>query len=642
MLCTLMRRQLLHYRLRVLCHAFYFLLPCHAAEPHHCSALRPCLNNGTCELNTGVCACLIGYGGSLCDALLYPACRRELSSPFRVAPAMRCSHADVKHCQCYRECEARPLKADSHETVPCFEAAVNLSGFLVLDALNVTYWSHFNEPRTQMSREKAMGDFVEPEKCGGCNDGICARQLHDGSFSCRCYFGYVGKHCETVRPWACFNACSSHGVCIRGQCACDVGFFGIDCSIDLTRINMSNDTLHIRLDDPETNFSESGGQAQANATLNIVHFHPGTLRIYVYELPAWLNLEQVIDKGAGHYHMNWDIYNSDHIFLERLLHDWSVRTLDPADADLFYVPEFGYGLAGNGASPTQQVRRTFAFLRSHYPEHFVQYEGADHIVWALNDLGACPMPADLSHLLWIENFGLTHLNWDVAEKDDPEKCFNPLHGIVAPAFEGDTVKSHFDAYGVPYNQEADVPFPSAPRNVFFYFSGGYRFGDKRYSQGVRQQVYELFRNASGFVVMEHDSRGAQISMRNATFCLCPAGSGWSHRLTYAVVSGCIPVIIMDSVVQPGMDVLPYSDFTVQLTRKQVPHLESFLRGIPANQIASLQRNVAKYSSYFVWDVVNRTRFETDNVGGIHEKSAYGLILKSLYTKKALLHAVGGR
>jgi hypothetical protein len=263
-------------------------------------------------------------------------------------------------------------------------------------------------------------------------------------------------------------------------------------------------------------------------------------------------------------------------------------------------------------------------------------------VWALNDLGACPMPADLSHLLWIENFGLTHLNWDVAEKDDPEKCFNPLHGIVAPAFEGDTVKSHFDAYGVPYNQEADVPFPSAPRNVFFYFSGGYRFGDKRYSQGVRQQVYDLFRNASGFVVMEHDSRGAQISMRNATFCLCPAGSGWSHRLTYAMVSGCIPVIIMDSVVQPGMDVLPYSDFTVQLTRKQVPHLESLLRGIPASQIASLQRNVAKYSSYFVWDVVNRTRFEIDNVGGIHEKSAYGLILKSLYNKKAMLHAVGGR
>ena len=614
-----------------------------AEAQQQCSVLQPCSNNGTCELNTGVCSCLIGYGGPKCESLLYPACRRELSSSFHVAPAMRCAHADVKHCQCYRECEQRPLMSDFQGAVPCFETALNFSAFPA-DGSEVTYWSHFNEPRQQVSREVVLKQFVEPEKCGGCNDGMCVRQPHDGSFACQCYLGYVGKNCEHVRPWACFNACSRQGICIRGQCACDLGYFGIDCSINLKNFTRDNDELHARLDDPDTGFSGSGQLTTnvSNSSQFTTHVHPGELRIYVYELPAWLNLEQIIDRGAGHMHMHHDIYNSYFIFLERLLHDWTVRTLDPTDADLFYVPSFGYGMGGNGGTPAQQVRRTLAYLQAHYPEHFLQYEGADHVVWAVNDMGVCPMPADLSHLIWIENFGLTHLNWDIAEKDDPDKCFNTLHGIVAPAFEGDPAQFHTEAYGVPYNQVADVPFPTHERKVFFYFSGGYRFGDKKYSQGVRQQVYALFRNASGFVVMEHDSRGAQISMRDATFCLCPAGSGWSHRLTYAMVSGCIPVIVMDSVVQPGQDVLPYNEFSVQLTRKQVPLLEKTLRSFSRERIAALQRSVAKYSSYFVWEVEDRTRFETNNTGGIDEKSAYGLILKSLYNKKALLHAMGGR
>ena len=564
---------------------------------------------------------------------------------------MRCAHADVKHCQCYRECEQRPVLLDYRKSAPCFEAPSNLSIFPLIDVPEFSYWTSFKEPRQKISREQALREFVEPSKCGVCNDGMCVKQPHDGSFSCRCYLGYMGKNCEHVRPWACFNACSSHGSCVRGQCACNSGYFGIDCSINLMSMSSSgiendasNDELHVRLDDPDGNFSESKGPLQqAVQPLGEFHIHsPGELRIYVYELPAWLNLEQIIDKGAGHFHMNHDMYNSYHIFLERLLHDWTVRTLDPADADLFYVPAFGYGMGGNGGSPAHQVRRTLAYLREHYPEHFVLYDGADHIVWSVNDMGVCPMPSDLRQLLWIENFGLTHLNWDVGENDDPDKCFDPRHGVVAPVFEGDTAQLHLETYGVQYNQVADVPFPTSLRMSFFYFSGGYRFGDKKYSQGVRQQVYELFRNASGFVIMEHDYRGAAIAMRNTTFCLCPTGSGWSHRLTYAMVSGCIPVIVMDSVVQPGQEVLPYNDFTVQLARTQIPQLEKILRGIPAEQIASLQRNVAKYSSYFVWDVENRTRFETSNTGGVYEKSAYGLILYSLYLKKALLHAFGGR
>jgi hypothetical protein len=398
------------------------------------------------------------------------------------------------------------------------------------------------------------------------------------------------------------------------------------------------------LEDPNVSFMEDDAlNGNVSHVVNMsftTRPRMGGLKIYIYELPAWLNLQVILDMGAGHVHMNYDIYNTYHIFFERLLHDWSVRTLDASEADFFYVPTFGYGVGGNGGSPVVQTTRVLNYIRAHYPRHFLRANGSEHIFWAVNDGGMCPMPPELSHLLWVELWGLTHQDWDKAEKDDFVKCFNPLHGIVSAAFEGHVTKYHMDTYGRPYNQEADVPFPDASRDTFFYFSGGYRFGDAHYSQGVRQAVWELFHNTSGFVVMAQDSHGAENAMRKSVFCLAPAGSGWSHRLTYAMVSGCVPVIIMDSVVQPGQDVLPYSDFSVQLSRSQVPQLERILRDITPAELRSLQDNVAKYSSYFVWDL-NRTRFEQTNSGGIHEKSAYGLILKSLYQKKALLHALLG-
>jgi hypothetical protein len=638
-----------------------------------CSLTTPCANNATCDIHGGGCACLLGYGGPLCEALLYPACR-PFAAPgandtVAFPPPMRCAHVDVKHCQCYRECATHPVKQDWSGAAPCFESADGLSSFPAAadgngstNATTTTYWSDFRaDSRAAAARSDVVRAFVDPALCGGCNnEGLCverpARPAEPGSraeHACACYLGFRGAHCEHVRPWACFNACSGNGTCIRGQCACRPGFFGIDCSIDLRSVSRERWTA-VALDDPSTRYMEDEEEeaaAAANSSAARVgnlsfatRTRVGALKIYIYELPAWLNLEVILDMPAGHVHMNHDIYNGYHIFLERLLHDWSVRTLDAAEADFFYVPTFGYGVGGNGGSPAAQTTRVLNYIRARYPQHFLRAGGADHIFWAVNDFGLCPMPPELSHLLWVELWGLTHAEWDKAEQEDGVKCFNPARGIVAAAYEGHGTKYHGDTYGVPYNQAADVPFPrgaaAAPRDTFFYFSGSYSFGDLHYSQGVRQAVWHLFRNASGFVVMERDAHGAENAMRKSVFCLTPAGSGWGHRLTYAMLSGCVPVIIMDSVVQPGQDVLPYGDFSVQLSRSQVPQLARILRDITPPELRALQDGVARHSSYFVWDL-NRSRFEETNHGGIHEKSAYGLILKSLYHKKSMLHALLG-
>lgn len=45
------------------------------------------------------------------------------------------------------------------------------------------------------------------------------------------------------------------------------------------------------------------------------------------------------------------MYTADMQFENRLLRDWSVRTLDPFEANLFYIPAWNYGWTSNGGDP---------------------------------------------------------------------------------------------------------------------------------------------------------------------------------------------------------------------------------------------------------------------------------------------------
>lgn len=57
--------------------------------------------------------------------------------------------------------------------------------------------------------------------------------------------------------------------------------------------------------------------------------------IYVYDLNPALGLS---DERYFEVHGADAIYASEMAFFERLMGDWSVRTLDPTKASLFYVP----------------------------------------------------------------------------------------------------------------------------------------------------------------------------------------------------------------------------------------------------------------------------------------------------------------
>lgn len=84
------------------------------------------------------------------------------------------------------------------------------------------------------------------------------------------------------------------------------------------------------------------------------------------------------------------IYCAYTLFTERLLADPSVRTTDPYEANLFYVPTlpYGYTMTDTGQEGAQLALRALAVVRRQWP-FWDRFGGADHIFVSVQDLGEC-------------------------------------------------------------------------------------------------------------------------------------------------------------------------------------------------------------------------------------------------------------
>ena len=126
------------------------------------------------------------------------------------------------------------------------------------------------------------------------------------------------------------------------------------------------------------------------------------------------------------------------------------------------------------------------------------------------------------------------------------------------------------------------------------------------------------------------------------------GHGWGNRVVYAMISGCIPVIIQDGIHQPYDDILPcapilpppagtasstepsaaltataggggdyarrYREFSLRLPQSEIDNLPSILRAVTPEEIRELQHGVQKYHRAFFWKQARAPRPPLPNRG----------------------------
>jgi len=456
---------------------------------------------------------------------------------------------------------------------------------------------------------------------------------------CICHSGYTGTACERVKEGfalgapkfgtACFNGhnCSGHGRCVGRFCLCDLEWTGADCSLPNRPPRLQPAVT------PPTSMPPA------------MPFGGRRVPIYIYSLPTDISLEYVYQRDMlrrGQYYANL-------MFMEALLRDHASIVEDPEQAALFFVPVMPMQMAGNLWHPYEFLADVTRHLREQYP-YWNRTRGEDHVFFLTTDRAGCWKPYEIQHSLIITYLGFPaaeayfgfeeRLLWG-ANPAGPQRrnnAYDTRVGSVAtelPCYvPGKDVVVPVDTLVKP-SEEAKLPRPSTPyvcagkrgKRTLLHMGGSMsNMGRIEYSQGVRQKIQELHANEPGFIL------GGEFTfddLRAATFCLAPSGWGWGWRITLAMLTQCVPVIIQPNVTQPFEELLPYSSFSLRYTKDAIPDLPAKLRSIPTSKVCEMQTALARYYRALLWQKPH----------GAQHPSAYDLTMISLCRRAK---ALGGR
>lgn len=316
------------------------------------------------------------------------------------------------------------------------------------------------------------------------------------------------------------------------------------------------------------------------------------LKVYVYDLPSKYNRDWLSNERC-----NTHLFAAEVAIHEALMGS-EFRTLDPWEADFFFVPVYvscnfstvnGFPAIGHArhllASAVQLVSADMPFWN--------RSGGSDHVFVATHDFGACfhtleyaavadGIPSFLRKTIILQTFG-------VKSKHPCQEVEN----IVIPA------------YVAPESVELSLELApqGGKRDIWVFFRGKMEVHPKNvsghfYSKRVRSVIWHKFNMRHEFYVKRKRFAGYQSEIVRSVFCLCPLGwAPWSPRLVESVVLGCVPVIIADDIRLPFSSSIPWSEISVTVAEKDVDRLDTILEHVAANNLSTIQRNL--------WDPANR-------------------------------------
>ena len=490
---------------------------------------------------------------------------------------------------------------------------------------------------------------------GWCDANASIGEKPAAACACR-YDGRDGYLCQHTVAMFCLNQCSLRGRCEHGFCLCDAGWWGVDCSIPASSgassvpvlAGAARPRLAAALDAPS---AVAGHSAAPLAPQPLPRVRP---LIYVYEMPSRFTtelLQRRHDKmfcthrtylKGNRTQYAYGIYQG--YVLELLLHEWLLasphRTLNPSEADWFYVPVYASCAMVTAIFETPQTQpmpkfrtalasrlymEAYEHIRHAFP-HWNASKGTDHI-WTFGyDEGACFAPLQLRPSLLISHWGNTMARHNrctttyEADRWDPpvdpptglplgklvggQRCYDPRKDIVLPSFRELTTFLPAERWRA-WEQRKNLFFFSGDLGSPPGSIGAGPHTSPNYSMGVRQAVFRAARGsgASDIEVVGHIPKDwwhvrYHAKMHNSTFCGAFPGDGWSGGISSAIFAGCIPVIIMDGIELPFENVLDYTAFSVRVAETNIDRLPSLLREISSSEVQRLRSGLDAVRSRF--------------------------------------------
>ena len=353
------------------------------------------------------------------------------------------------------------------------------------------------------------------------------------------------------------------------------------------------------------------------------------LKIYVYEMPEFYNKEQSrINPDCRYdYSTTWQTKYTLEVYLHEQLLKSKLRTTDPEEANLFYVPLyiscFMHARATNFFSANDMVQKSLHWVQQTHP-YWNRTLGRDHVWTFTHDIGACVAPfRTMRHSIFITNTGELHdrsramayytgmysPNYQQEKRDMSLPCYTPWKDIVAPPMIND--QSLIDSKGG--SKEGHHK-----RNVLASFRGTILTGGtwSMYSRFIRQKWKTLYEGDDEIHITAVHPREGMGSREKATkyaktyrddflnskFCLCPPGwATWTPRLYEALLLGCVPVVVADDNALPYSRTLDYSKFSVHIAEKHATKLRTILKQAE-KRIDELRQGMKDVWQNFVYNV----------------------------------------
>ncbi|XP_071715235.1 probable glycosyltransferase At3g42180 [Rutidosis leptorrhynchoides] len=134
------------------------------------------------------------------------------------------------------------------------------------------------------------------------------------------------------------------------------------------------------------------------------------------------------------------------------------------------------------------------------------------------------------------------------------------------------------------------------RSILAFFAGKVR-------GAIRVKLFKHWGNDEDDDIQVHNHlpKGQNYTefLSRSKYCICPSGfEVASSRLTDAIYTGCVPVIIKDHYVLPYGDVLDWSRFSVQVPVNKIQDLKKILQEIPFSRYLEMQKRILEVQHHF--------------------------------------------